>query len=133
MPSPNLSSSAPSTALATATRRLLIVDNIGGTNVGGSLAKHAPDSAWKIDLLESNDAMRGPALLRRLRWRFLDRKPLRLEQFSARVVDWCREAQPAVVLSTGPAPLHAEALREIGQQGIRRVNYMTDDPWNPAH
>jgi spore maturation protein CgeB len=129
---PSLSfSSAPSAALATATRRLLIVGNIGGTNVGASLAKRAPDSSWSIDLLESDAAMRGPALLRRVRWRFFDRKPLRLEQFSSRVVEWCRNAQPEVLLSTGPAPLNAAALREIGAIGV--VNYMTDDPWNPAH
>jgi spore maturation protein CgeB len=134
MPSPNLFSSAPSGTLATATRRLLIIGNVGGTNVGGSLAKQSPgSSSWTIDLLESNDAMRGPALLRRLRWHLFDRQPLRLERFSATVVQWCQESQPAVLLTTGLAPVHAAALRQIGALGIRRVNYLTDDPWNPAH
>jgi spore maturation protein CgeB len=139
MPSQNLSSSAPNgasvtaTATATAARRLLIIGNVGGTNVGGSLARPSPDSSWTIDLLESNDAMQGPALLRRLRWHLLDRQPLRLEQFSAAVAQACRESQPAVLLTTGFAPVHAAALRQIGAMGTRRVNYLTDDPWNPAH
>jgi spore maturation protein CgeB len=61
-----------------------------------------------------------------------DRKPLRLERFSAAVVQWCRQARPAVLLTTGLAPVQAAALRQIGALGIRRVNYSTDDPWNPA-
>lgn len=133
MPSPSLSSSALSATCATATRRLLIIGNAGGTNVGGSLARQAPDASWRVDLLESNDAMRGSALLRRLRWHLSGRRPLRLEQFSRRVVTWCRAERPAVLLATGLAPLNAEALREIGAMGVRRANYLTDDPWNPAH
>jgi spore maturation protein CgeB len=35
------------------------------------------------------------------------------------------------MLSTGMVGINAAALREIGGLGVRRLNYATDDPWNP--
>ncbi len=37
-----------------------------------------------------------------------------------------------MLLTTGIAPLSAQALRRIGQMGVRRINYQSDDPWSPA-
>jgi spore maturation protein CgeB len=37
------------------------------------------------------------------------------------------------MLSTGLAPIEAWALEAIGKLGVQRLNYLTDDPWNPAH
>jgi spore maturation protein CgeB len=36
------------------------------------------------------------------------------------------------VLATGLVPLNADALSALGQMGVRRLNYLTDDPWNPT-
>jgi hypothetical protein len=119
--------------MAIAARRLLIIGRAGGTNVGGSFAKAPAGSPWTIDLMKSTDATAGPALLRSARWHLFGHKPLWLERFSISVVDACRRTRPEVLLTTGLAPVDASALRQIGALGIRRVNYLTDDPWNPAH
>jgi hypothetical protein len=58
---------------------------------------------------------------------------LHLAAFSRSVVDACRQEKPTALLATGQTPLDAATLREIGHMGIRRVNYSTDDPWNPDH
>jgi spore maturation protein CgeB len=44
-----------------------------------------------------------------------------------------KEVKPSVVLTTGQAPLDEAVLEEVGEMGIFRANYSTDDPWNPAH
>jgi hypothetical protein len=40
---------------------------------------------------------------------------------------------PQVLITTGINPLAAWALSKISEMGIRRLNFLTDDPWNPAH
>jgi spore maturation protein CgeB len=112
--------------------QLLIVGNRGGTNVGGSFERSAHDLALGVHMMESEDATDGPAWLRRLKWHLLGRTPLRLEGFSAAVVQFCRRAKPDLLLTTGFAPIHADALCEIRRLGVCRANYLTDDPWNPT-
>ena len=114
------------------TVHLLIVGNRGGTNVGGSFECAARELALTVHMMQSADAAGSPVWLRRLRWHLLDRTPLRLEAFSAELVQFCRRVKPDLLLATGPAPIHADALREIGCLGVCRANYLTDDPWNPA-
>ncbi|HYE94766.1 MAG TPA: glycosyltransferase [Rubricoccaceae bacterium] len=38
-----------------------------------------------------------------------------------------------MLLSTGIAPVSAEALKALRREGVRLVNFSTDDPWNPRH
>jgi spore maturation protein CgeB len=51
---------------------------------------------------------------------------------SRRVVATCRQLRPRWVLATGFVPLNAHALAALGKMGVRRLNYLTDDPWNPS-
>lgn len=113
--------------------RLLIIGNRGGSNIGESLERAAIAEGHDVTLLAASDAMKGPATLRRLRWHLLGRTPLRLEAFSKQVVACCSTWHPEVVLCTGFAPVNASALKTIGSLGIRRLVFLTDDPWNPAH
>jgi spore maturation protein CgeB len=112
--------------------KLLIVGNGGGSNVGASFARACNEIGTPFVQIESNRAMRGPATLRRLVWRLRDHQPMRLGKFSTEVVDFCRTRQPDVILTMGTAPLTVEALAEISKVGCYRVNYLTDDPWNPS-
>jgi len=41
--------------------------------------------------------------------------------------------RPTVLLTTGLAPVRFAELVEIGKAGILRMNFLTDDPWNPMH
>ena len=38
-----------------------------------------------------------------------------------------------MLITTGFAPIDCKTLGTIGEIGIRRVNFSTDDPWNPIH
>lgn len=111
----------------------LIVGNCGGSGVGGSFARACDEIGVPFTQIESNGAMDGPALPRRLLWHFRDHRPIRLEEFSSEVVEFCRTRRPSVILSTGIAPLTVEALAGIKKLGCYCTNYLTDDPWNPSH
>jgi hypothetical protein len=111
---------------------LLIVGNAGGTNVGASLQGAAARDGIASHLCDARAATRGPRLFSTLSWRLLGHRPLHLDAFSRTVVEQCKRCRPRVLISTGQAPLNAADLAEIGGLGIRRINYSTDDPWNPG-
>jgi spore maturation protein CgeB len=108
------------------------VGNRGGTNVGESL-EEAGKGIVTTELIESRRAMEGPRLLRALAWRLGGRRPLRLRAFGDEVVSLCRRSHPDALLATGIAGLDLTALQQIGDLGVQRVLFVTDDPWNPAH
>ena len=112
-------------------QHLLIVGNRGGTNVGGSLEDACKDIV-ATELIESRRSMEGPRLLRALAWRLGGRRPLRLRAFGDEVVAHCRHSRPYALLATGIAGLDSSALQQIGELGVQRALYVTDDPWNPC-
>jgi spore maturation protein CgeB len=59
-------------------------------------------------------------------------RPARLAKFSEEVVRLCDKFRPRAILTTGCAPVNRKALEAIGRAGISRLNFSTDDPWNPA-
>ncbi len=113
--------------------KLLIVGNRGGSNIGGSLERAAMEMGIKVEMLESKEAMRAPALVRAVNWHLRGHRPSGLAEFGRKAVEICRRWRPNILISTGLAPLEASALGAIVREGIRVVNYLTDDPWNPAH
>jgi hypothetical protein len=112
--------------------RLLIVGGRGGTNVGDSLQRAAAAQGLESTLLDSAQAFRAPRLVARVNWWLRGHRPSRLSRFAADVVDECRRFRPRWLVATGAAPLDREALEAIGELGVRRVSFLTDDPWNPS-
>jgi spore maturation protein CgeB len=113
--------------------RLILVGNPDIVHVGAHLHKGALDSGYVVSFLNSKEAFRGPALVAKLNWWLRGRRPTFLHKFSQTVLEACREFQPDFLLATGIAPIASDALRSIGSLGIHRLNYLTDDPWNPHH
>src|SRR5947209_4523579 len=107
--------------------RVVIVGNREGTNVGGSFAYACEEMGVPAAVQESRRAMEGPAILRRLNWRFRGRRPCRLREFSRGLVSFCREWRPTHLVATGLAPIDRQALRELRPMNIKRLNYLTDD------
>lgn len=112
---------------------LIIVGNEGGTNIGGSLLSAARGLGLEPVLMESREAMRAPPWLRRFNWYVRGRRPTRLGEFSDDLVGEVSRRRPRWLLSTGVAPCGRAALVSIGQMGVERINYLTDDPFNPVH
>lgn len=118
---------------ATPERSLLIVGDPGAGHVGRHLLEAARELGRRVALLDVGDAFDGPAWRRRLAWRALGHRPPALRSFSRRVAETVRESGATIVLATGLAPVTRETLCALGRLGVRRANFLTDDPWNPAH
>jgi hypothetical protein len=111
---------------------LLLVGNRGGTNVGWSLWHASIGLGIHAHFADALQASASPVWRRRIAWRLLGHRPPRLASFSSDLVRLCRQLQPRCLLATGLAPVNRKALYAIGNMGVNRLNYLTDDPWNPA-
>ena len=112
---------------------VLIVGNPESHHVGAHLLRAARGLGWEAELLDSRVAYAGPRWYRALLWRLAARRPARLEAFSAQMVAACHSGRWSHLLTTGLAPLRARELRQVCDIGVVRLNFLTDDPWNPAH
>ncbi|GAC1365320.1 MAG: hypothetical protein NVSMB32_08750 [Actinomycetota bacterium] len=116
---------------AAAQGTLVLVGVPGPEHVG----RHFHDAARGLGVstvfLDVRSAYASP--LQRLSWHVGGHRPSGLRSFSRQVVGACRETQATWLLVTGMAPPSAAALAEIGSLGVLRLNFLTDDPWNPAH
>ncbi|HWB17254.1 MAG TPA: glycosyltransferase [Vicinamibacterales bacterium] len=113
--------------------RVLIIGHPGETHLGGHLMRAAAALGVDATLVDSAEAYGGSAWRRRANWWLRGHRPARLEAFTRTVVAAARDTAPDVVLATGIAPIAADGLRAIAATGVRLVDYLTDDPWNPAH
>lgn len=113
--------------------RLLLVGQFGPGHVG----RHFHDAATCLELavacVDVTRAFEGPTWARRVSWHLYGHRPTRLRSFGRIVVDLCRTVRPTWMLATGFAPLDVATLETIGALGVTRLNFLTDDPWNPAH
>ena len=114
-------------------KKLMIVGHPAPFHVGAHFRHAARRLGLAVELCDANEAYRAPAWQAKLNWWCRGRRPSRLRAFGRAVVEQCRLWRPRWLLATGIAPLARETLIEIGRLGIRRLNYLTDDPWNPAH
>jgi spore maturation protein CgeB len=112
--------------------KLALLGKLGGTHVGGSLARGATKLGIQSIWFDADKASAGPRLLRSLSWHLADRRPLHLNQFSSELVKACVRAKAEILVATGMAPLTESALGALRQLAIVSVNYSTDDPWNPT-
>lgn len=113
--------------------RLLIIGIPQPTHVGRHFFHAARSLAWEVDLMDLTTAYAAPVWMKRIYWHLMGHRPARLGAFSAAVVKKCRAERPDFVLTTGLAPVNEYALKEIAALGIPVANFLTDDPWNPAH
>ena len=113
--------------------RLLIVGNPEPIHVGAHLLSAARHLGLDVRLCDSAAAYRAAAWRRRFDWWLRGHRPSQLTTFGEQVVNAARDDAVRCVLSTGLAPLDARTLETLGGMGIRRLNFLTDDPWNPEH
>jgi hypothetical protein len=113
--------------------RLVLAGNPEEIHIGAHFYNAARDLGIDVRLLDVRRAFAGPKWLNQANWWLRGHYPTSLTGFSDEVAACCRECSPAWLLSVGIAPIRAEALDEIGGCGVKRLNFLTDDPWNEAH
>lgn len=110
--------------------RLLIVGNPEPFHIGAHLRDAADELGIAAMICDVRAAFAAPALERKLVWHLLNKRPPRLDDFNVQVLNTCRQFQPTHLLATGIAPLTEATLTNLNAQGIRILNFLTDDPWN---
>src|SRR6266404_5638388 len=91
-------------------RRLILVGNADPVHVGSHLAQAAAATGYQIRFEDVRVAYDASVWRKRIDWWLCGRRPSRLRQFSAEVVEMCRSFRPEWMLSTGLAPIEAGAL-----------------------
>jgi len=112
---------------------VLLVGNPEPTHVGGHLLAGARRAGVPMRLCDAREAYEGPAWRRHVAWWARGHRPAKLLEFGRTVVAAARDWPPGILLATGLAPLDRSALDALGELGVVRINFLTDDPWNPAH
>lgn len=115
-----------------ASRRLLVVGHTDPVHVGSHFQHAAGTLGLDARVCDTAAAFTAPRWRQRMNWWLRGRRPSRLRAFSEHVVDIAKQEQPAVVLTTGLAPIDGRGLKALGALGITRLNYLTDDPWSSA-
>ncbi|MBI3615712.1 MAG: glycosyltransferase [Candidatus Omnitrophica bacterium] len=113
--------------------KLLLIGNPGVGHVGGHLHRAAKDLGLSVNFLDVTQAFASPSWEAKWNWWIRGHRPSRLHEFGQEALQVCREFKPKWLLSTGIAPLEAGTLQAIREMGVERLNFLTDDPWNPAH
>jgi spore maturation protein CgeB len=113
--------------------RLVIVGNSDEIHVGAHLLRAARSLGLKATFCDTKAAFGGPWPVRKLNWHLRGRRPPGMGPFGESVVAACRIERPSWLVATGLAPLSGNVLERIRGMGILTINYLTDDPWNPAH
>jgi spore maturation protein CgeB len=111
---------------------LLLVGNPDNVHVGAHLYEAALALEVPVRVCDIRPAYEAPRWRVAFDWHVRGRRPSQLGAFSESVLQACRNFGPACLLSTGLSPIDARTLMAIGELGIARLNYLTDDPWNPA-
>jgi spore maturation protein CgeB len=111
---------------------IVVVGNVGGTNVGESLMVAAAALGYQVTIERSTDAMSPRRLAQAFMWHLLGKRPFFLERFSQLVVATCRAGSARILISTG-LPISSAALERLHPRGVVYMNFSIDDPWNLAH
>lgn len=112
---------------------ILIVGLFGGTNIGDAFFYAAKVLELQPSSLDSQLAYVSPKWLKQINWHLRGKYPSRLRDFSQKVVQECINTKPKLLISTGLAPINKQALLTLGEMGILKINFLTDDPWNKSH
>lgn len=113
--------------------RLLLVANPGEVHLGAHLVSAAKTLDLPLQLIDVNDALSSNKWINRFHYHLNGRSAAHMRRFSRAVFEACRLFKPTLVLVTGISPVDAKALQQINALGIRAVNFLTDDPFNPVH
>jgi spore maturation protein CgeB len=114
-------------------RSLVLVGMTAEDQVAAHLLRAAGALGIDVQLMDADAAYRSNRLVKQFNWRLRGHRPTHLDAFSGAVEAACERKRHVCLITTGLAPLTPDSLRRLGERGIARINFSTDDPWNPAH
>lgn len=117
----------------TGTPTLVLVANPEAIHVGAHLQNAARVLGIETHVCDVREAFDAQWWRQKLDWWMRGHRPSRLREFSSQVAQTVERVRPDWVLTTGLAPVDAAALDRIGARDTARLNFLTDDPWNPMH
>lgn len=112
--------------------KLLIAGNPLPYHVGGHFFQAAKSLKLAVQIQDTRGAMAAPRLIQSIFWR-LDRRPVGLGRYGHFLLEKCTKEKPDILLAIGQAPIETKILAALGDMRIKRLVFLTDDPWNPAH
>ncbi len=112
--------------------KILFVGGSGGTHVASSLYRAAKKIDIVTELLDIHKATNN-RLVRAIYWRLMDKKPPNITVINSELLLAVDRFMPDIVLTTGNSPIEHGTLIKIGEQGIKVINFSTDDPFNGHH
>jgi spore maturation protein CgeB len=114
-------------------QKILIAAGSGGTNIGDAFWTASKYLNLEPVFLNTHLAYEAPIWLRKINWTLRGKYPSQLKSFSQNLAQVCCSIQPTYLVTTGIAPVDQTALKQVGKMGVKRINFLTDDPWNAAH
>lgn len=112
--------------------RIVIVGNGGDCHVGAHFMEAAKLLGWESQLVDI-EKIRASKWRMRVYWRLLGRRDPRAGVLKRRLNEACDRFRPNWVLVTGRIPIDTSTIQGLQRRGVRMVNFMTDDPWNPLY
>jgi spore maturation protein CgeB len=113
--------------------RLLIVGNGDDSHVGAMFFRAATRCGLSVQLVDMRTDL-TTTVFDRVAFRLRGRRHPGESAFNRRVLSAASSFRPTVMLVTGLMPVRRSTLEEIGHgETVTTVNFMTDDPFNPAH
>ena len=112
---------------------IVLAGNTEDFQLGGHFVEAASQLGLTTHTIRTDSVASKWRLLDRISYRFNRRRPLRMQWYQQQLNEACENESPRYFIATGMIPVLAKTLQTIGEMGIPRINYLTDDPWNPAH
>lgn len=114
-------------------RKILLVGNFDKRHLGWHFYKATDGLPEIFYFLDTHQAYQGLKIFRSLLWKFFDRRPIHLRTFSKKIVNLCIDNKITDLIALGMAPIDKFALENLRSLKIKKINFLTDDPWNSNH
>ncbi len=72
-------------------------------------------------------------ILNQISWRLFDKTYWHQEQFQKQIFFELNKSASNAVIVVGTSPVNCHTLKKINSNRVKTINFVTDDPWNPAH
>lgn len=114
-------------------KSLLLVGNVSEAHIGHHYNVAARDLGVSATLVDSRKADSNIALVNKLTWRLLNKRPARLGDFQKEILAECFRNRVDLVIFLGLRLVNRAGLKDLRARGFQTAIFLSDDPWTPFH